>query len=248
MVSGRKADVLDRLAGDLRGRGVRAVALSADLGDLEQIEPLVDRAEAALGPIDLLVNNAGIENTGSFTRLTRDQLTAMVDINLTAPMLLTHAALPGMLRRGWGHVVFISSVAGKQGVAYNVPYSTTKAGLVLLAQSLRAEYASSPVGFSVVCPGFVAGDGMYQRMVDSGLKASRLLGTTTTDRVAAKVIGVIRKDKPEVLVNSVPLRGILALGQLAPRLVERVAPMFGADTLFRQAAADRGTLETAVDG
>ncbi|MFD9663624.1 SDR family NAD(P)-dependent oxidoreductase [Rhodococcus sp. NPDC059968] len=172
----------------------------------------------------------------------------MVDLNLTAPMLLTHRVLPRMLSRGAGHVVFVSSLAGKRGGAYIGPYNATKAGLILLTQALRAEYSSSPVGFSVVCPGFVAGVGMYQRFADTGLKASRLVGTTTTDRVAAKIVGAIRHDQPEVIVNSVPIRGVLAFGELAPRLIERVIPLFGTDKFFRRVITNRDRLDPSAKG
>ncbi|MDI9979423.1 SDR family NAD(P)-dependent oxidoreductase [Rhodococcus sp. IEGM 1307] len=241
-VSGRREDVLDQLAQELRGMGVEAAAVPADLGDLSQIAVVVERTEGVLGPIDLLVNNAGIENTASFVQLAPDELTAMVDLNLTAPMLLTHRVLPAMLSRGAGHVVFVSSLAGKRGVAYNEPYNATKGGLVLLTQSLRAEYASSPVGFSVVCPGWVADDGMFQRVTDAGMSAPRLLGRTTTERVATKVVSAIKGDLPEVIVNSVPIRGVLAFGELAPRLIERVVPVFGADRFYRRVSASRGRL------
>ncbi|RZI53522.1 MAG: SDR family NAD(P)-dependent oxidoreductase [Pseudonocardia sp.] len=246
-VSGRREDLLEELAKELQGMGVRATSVAADLGNLSQIDTLTEQTEDQLGPIDLLINNAGIENTASFTQLTRDELTTMVDLNLTAPMLLTHRVLPGMLSRGAGHVVFISSLAGKRGITYNEPYSATKAGLILLTQSLRAEYSTAPVGFSVVCPGLVAGDGMYQRYLDTGMTAPWLVGKTTTDRVAAKAVVAIKRDLPEVHVNSVPLRGTLAFGEVAPRLIERLVPLFGVDKFYRRASANRGRLEPAVE-
>ncbi|MEE2033387.1 SDR family NAD(P)-dependent oxidoreductase [Rhodococcus chondri] len=246
-VSGRREDVLEQLAQELRGMGVRAAAVPADLGDFGRIDSLVEQTENELGPIDLLINNAGIENAASFGRRTREELTAMVDLNLTAPMLLTHRILPGMLTRGAGHVVFISSLAGKRGIGYQEPYSATKAGLVALVQSLRAEYSAAPVGFSVVCPGFVAGEGMFQRYLDNGMRAPRLVGNTTTDRVAAKVVAAIERDLPEVHVNSVPLRPVLALAEVAPRFVERLAPLFGVEKFFRQASADSGLLDPVVE-
>ncbi|MEA2273146.1 MAG: hypothetical protein QOI98_1854, partial [Solirubrobacteraceae bacterium] len=184
VVSGRREDALAAVAEELRGMGVRAEGVSADHSDLDQIDSFLERSEAAVGPIDVLINNAGVESTAAFVRYTRAELTGMVDLNLTAPMLLTHSLLPGMLERGRGHVVFIASVAGKIGPAYNEPYAATKAGLVGLTQSLRAEYAETPIGFSVVSPGFVAGDGMAQRMVDQGIKSNRNMGETTTDRIA----------------------------------------------------------------
>jgi short-subunit dehydrogenase len=242
VVNGRREDALAEAVEELRGLGVKAEAVPADLNDLGQVDPLVERSEAALGPIDLLVNNAGVETVGSFTAYSREQLTAMVDVNLTAPLLLTHRVVPGMLERGRGHVVFISSLAGKVGPAYNEPYAATKAGLIGLTQSLRAEYLKAPIGFSVVCPGFVAGDGMYQRMVEEGVKSNRMLGETTLDKIANGVVDAVRKDRPEVVESGSPIRPLLALGQLAPRSVERLVAAFGGTEIFRRAAASRGRL------
>ncbi len=166
----------------------------------------------------------------------------MVDLNLTAPLLLTHRVVAGMLERGRGHVVFIASAAGKLGPAYQEPYAATKAGLIGLTQSLRAEYLYAPFGFSVVCPGFVAGDGMYQRMLEAGFSSNRLMGATTTEKIADGVVDAIRRDRPEVIETGAPIRPMLALGQIAPRFVERVAPRFGVTELFRRVAASRGRL------
>lgn len=240
VVSGRREDALAAVAGELSALGVKARAVPADLSDLSQIDPLIEQSEAALGPIDVLVNNAGVEITSAFTSYTSEELTSTIDVNLTAPLLLTHRLVPGMLSRGRGHVVFISSAAGKVGPAYQEPYAATKAGLIGLTQSLRAEYLNAPVGFSVVCPGFIAGDGMYQRMVEEGSKSNRLLGETSTGKVTDRVIDAIRRDRPEVIETGAPLRPALAIGQLAPRLVERVAPHFGITELFRRVAASRG--------
>lgn len=239
-LTARREQELSALAQELQELGVRSAALPADLSDLDRIDPLLERAEAALGPLDLLVNNAGAEAVGAFTALSREELTSTVDLNLTAPMLLTHRVLAGMLARRRGHVVFISSLGGKVGPAYDEPYAATKAGLIGLTQSLRAEYLREPVGFSVVCPGFIRGDGMYQRMLEEGLKASRLVGETTTERVADAVVRAIRRDLPEVIESGAPIRPALALAQLAPRLAERLAPLFGVDELFRRTAVLRG--------
>ncbi len=108
IVSGRRADALGAVAEELRGLGVRSEALVADLADLEQAEDLIGRAEHVFGRLDVLVHNAGIEIASSFTGYTREELLTMININLTAPMLMTHRVLPGMLARREGHVVFIS--------------------------------------------------------------------------------------------------------------------------------------------
>lgn len=169
---------------------------SSGLADLGSIDSLVDRTERVLGPIDVLMTNAGVEIAASFTQLTRQELTSMVNLNLTAPLLLTHRVLPGKLERHRGHVVFVSSEAGKFGPAYQAPYAVTKAALIGLNQSLRADYAAAPIGFSVLCPGFIAGDGMYQRMVGEGARSNRLLGETTVEKAATKVLEAIQGDLP----------------------------------------------------
>jgi short-subunit dehydrogenase len=239
-VSGRRKDALETLAAELGELGVKSVAVVADLSDLSTTDALVDGVEAELGPIDVLVNNAGVESVGAFTSYTPEELTSMVDVNLTAPLLLTHRLTPGMLERGRGHVVFIASMAGKVGPAFSEPYAATKAGLVGLTQSLRAEYLDAPVGFSVVCPGFIAGDGMYARMVEEGHHSNRMMGETTTEKVAEAVVRAIREDRAELLESGAPIRPMLALGQLAPGLVERVAPKFGITEMFRKVAVSRG--------
>jgi short-subunit dehydrogenase len=239
-VSGRREDALAKVAAELSALGSKAVAVPADLSDLTQLDPLIEGVETALGPVDVLVNNAGVESIGAFTTYTREELTSMVDVNLTAPLLLTHRLTPGMLERGRGHVVFIASVAGKVGPAFNEPYAATKAGLVGLTQSLRAEYLEAPVGFSVVCPGFITGDGMYARMVQEGHRSNRMMGETTTEKIAEAVVRAIRDDRAEIIESGAPIRPMLALAQLAPGLVERVAPRFGVTELFRRVAVSRG--------
>jgi short-subunit dehydrogenase len=239
-VSGRREDALAVVATELEGLGVKSVAVPADLSDLTRVDGLIDGVEAALGPIDVLVNNAGVESAGAFTTYTREELTSMVDVNLTSPLLLTHRLTPGMLERERGHVVFIASVAGKIGPAFNEPYAATKAGLIGLTQSLRSEYLHAPVGFSVVCPGFVAGDGMYARMAADGHRSNRLMGETTTAKVADAVLRAIRQDRAEIIESGAPIRPLLALAQLAPGLVERLAPRFGITQLFQDVASDRG--------
>jgi short-subunit dehydrogenase len=240
VVSGRREPELESVVAQLRGAGVRSAAVPADLAEVAAIDGLVERAEAALGPIDLLVNNAGVESVGAFTSYTSEELTEMIAVNLTAPMLLTHRLTPGMFERGRGHVVFIASLAGKVGPAYNEPYAATKAGLIGLTQSLRAEYRDAPVGFSVVCPGFVAGDGMYARMVADGHSSNWLMGHTSTAKVADAVVRAIRDDRAEVLESGSPVRPLLALAQLAPGLAEHVAARVGATELFRAVASSRG--------
>jgi short-subunit dehydrogenase len=240
VLSGRNVEALEKLRAELEPRGIKAVVVAADLSDLSEVDPLAERAEAAVGPLDLLVNNAGVELSAPFTKITREELELVVAVNLRSPMLLIHRMLPGMLDRGRGHVVNIASLAGKIGPPYGEPYAATKAGLIGLTQSLRAEYDDSAVGFSVVCPGFVAGGGMYTRAADAGVKAPAMLGESDPDKVPAAVVRAIVKDEPEIIVNPRPVRPLLALGAVSPRLGERVLSRMGIKEWFLEAARSQG--------
>lgn len=243
IVSGRREDVLADIVAELLAQGVRSEAIPADLADPGEIDGLIERSEAALGEIDVLVNNAGVGgDPAAFTAYSREELVSFVDVNLTAPLLLTRRVVPGMLERERGHVVFIASMAGKIGPAYDHAYAATKAGLIGLNLALRAEYRHAPIGFSAICPGFVSGAGMYQRMVDEGIRPGRLLGETTTEKVADRVVDAIRHDQPELIERGSPTRPLLALGQLSPRLGEQLVEWFGSTEFFRRVAASRGRL------
>jgi len=237
VLSGRDEAALETLRASLPGSGHSV--FTADLADREVAKTLISRVEAEAGPLDLLVNNAGIETAGTYHQLGVDDIERMVDLNLLAPMLLTHAVIPGMLKRGKGHVVQISSVAGLASVACNEPYGATKGGLVRFNESLRATYDKEPVGFSVVCPGFTKGGGMYTRMEEEGHKSNPMLGNSTVEDVTSKLVKAITQDKALLISNNRPMRPILAMAALSPGLSETLMERSGANKIFRGLAAER---------
>ena len=212
----------------------------ADLTDVDETDSLVSHAEAAIGPLDVLVNNAGMELPSAFTAFTDEELEMVLRLNLLAPMVLTRHALPGMLRRDRGHIVTISSLAGRGGNSYNVAYATTKAGLIGFSRSLRAELAETSVGASVICPGFVSDDGMYVEMQRFGVDAPLALRPVPPERVARAVVDAILRDRPDVLVTGWPMRPLLAIQEIAPRVAERVVSALGADRFFEQLVGRMG--------
>ena len=129
----RSRDAIAKLAAELDGE-----AYPADLADADAIAPLVAAIEAN-GPIDVLVNNAGVDLTGSFSELPPDRIRELLAINLVAPVLLCRAVIPAMRARGSGHVVNVSSLAGTNALPGLAPYSTSKAGLSHFTAALRAE-------------------------------------------------------------------------------------------------------------
>ena len=213
-LAARDGAALEEVAASLRATGVRAVALAADLGRTEDRVALVQRAEAALGSIEILVNGAGVESEGPFATLDARTIAATVEVNLTAPMHLARVVVPGMLQRRRGHVVNLASLGGKKGAPYDAVYCGTKAGMIEWTAALRSELAGTGVSLSAICPGFVTGEGMFAKF---GIAPPLLLGSCTPEQVAAAVVRAIRRDVPEIIVNSVPVRPLLALGALSPR-------------------------------
>ncbi len=212
----RSADALEEVRKQVIEHDVKAVVIPADLSKTAELEAIVGKAEKELGPTDILINNAGVEFAAPYEEYPVAQIRLDVQLNLLAAMLLTHSVLPGMLQRGRGHIVNISSLAGKIGLPYQTPYAATKAGLNMFTHSLRAELADKPVGVSVICPGYVDDFGMFARRDKTGVTVPKLLKPTTTDKVVADVIRAIRNDTAEITVNALPVRPLTLLRELAP--------------------------------
>lgn len=230
---------LEKLRQSVAARGVSAGAYQSDLRDPRQRRRLVQQVEAELGPVDVLINNAGVEHTAAYHELSEADIEEVLKVNLEAPMMLTRLVLPGMLARRRGHIVNMSSLAGKSGPAFQEPYAASKAGLIAFTASLRATYRGSGVSASVVVPGFVEA-GIYANLkAQSGCAAPALLGTSRPETVARAVIRAIERDIPEVLINPVPVRPLLAFTVFWPRAGAWLADKLGANEFFRRVIKSR---------
>jgi short-subunit dehydrogenase len=163
-------------------------------------------------------------------------------------MLLTHSVLPEMLQRRTGHIVNISSLAGKAGPGYQEPYAATKAGLIAFTFSLRGTYRATGVSASVICPGFVEA-GIYARLKQkTGFGAPALLGTSQPEPVAKAVVRAIQKDLPDVIINPYPVRPLFALTALFPSIGEWLTTRIGVHKFFgRIAEAQKGDLQPSTN-
>ena len=233
---------LDGLAAELRSRGVRVEHVPADLADGEERRRLATWAGDALGPVDVLVNNAGLEHGGSFLRSTETELEAIVAVNLLAVMGLTRILLAGMLERGRGHIVNVASLAGKTPVPYLASYAATKHGVVGFTHSLRAEYGDEPVGFSAVCPAFVSRVGMYARLQEAVETGPNPVGTMPPERVGDAVVRAIRDNLAEVVVSKRRIKPMIALYAISPRAATRLARSRRARDFGERFAKARGRL------
>ncbi len=235
-------DGLENLRVALAKRGYRAATGIWDLRVPEERKRALEQARVELGGIDVLINNAGVEFSAAYHELPERDIEDVLRVNLEAPMMLTHAVLPEMLSRGQGHIVNISSLAGRFAPGFQEPYVATKAALTAFTYSLRGTYRKTGVSASVVCPGFVEA-GIYSRIkAIIGKPAPGLLGlgVCSPESVARAVVHVIRRDLPEVFVSNCPVRPLLALGSLSPSLGAWITDkILAAHDFFRSVAEAR---------
>jgi short-subunit dehydrogenase len=222
----RSCAALERVRDELQASGIQAVALAADLADRASLGPLVSASEAAFGAVDVLVNNAGVWQPTDYATTDPDRIEGVIDLNLRAPMLLSRLVLPGMIARGSGHIVNVSSVGGLGGAPYAESYTATKHALLGFTRSLRLSMRSErrPVGVSAICPGFVWGSGLFQDAMDrTGVSGPERIGSCTPEQVADAVVDAILRDRPEVVVNSVPVRPLVLMQTLFPSWIEKIS-------------------------
>ncbi len=132
------------------------VCVAGDVSSLEDCQKMVAEAEAAAGPIDILINNAGITRDRMFAKMEKDGWDAVIATNLTSLFNMTKQVSSKMAERGWGRIVNISSVNGVKGQAGQTNYSAAKAGVIGFTKALAAELAAKGVTVNAICPGYVA--------------------------------------------------------------------------------------------
>jgi short-subunit dehydrogenase len=228
---------LEELRTEVEKHGCECIALVFDLRNRNEIQQLIETVLKRFGHVDILVNNAGIEFTSYYHELPEANILDVLNINLEAPMILTRLLLSQMLKQRHGHVINISSLAGKSGPAFQEPYSATKAGLIAFTESLRATYHNSGVSASVIVPGFVEA-GIYEQLkARTGCGAPALLGTSSPNAVARAVLRAIERDIPETIVNPLPVRPLLAFTALFPSAGEWLINKIGSNKFFERAVS-----------
>jgi 3-oxoacyl-[acyl-carrier protein] reductase len=151
-VAGRNRAALDRLAAQLASR---VHVVEADLGTPAGADSLARAAEAAMGRIDILINNAGITRDNLAVRMKDEDWQAVLEVDLTSAFRLVRAALRGMMRARWGRIVGITSVVGLTGNPGQANYAAAKAGMIGMTKSIAAEVASRGITVNCIAPGFV---------------------------------------------------------------------------------------------
>ena len=216
VLTGRRADLLAVLGDELGAR-----TLTADLSRRADTERLA--LEAA--DVDVLIANAALPASGRLLELTQAEIDVMLAVDLRAPIALAHALAPAMAARGGGHIVLISSLAGKAATPGGSIYSAAKFGLRGFAHAARADLRGSGIGVSVVMPGFIREAGMF---ADTGVKLPRGVGTSSPEQVAAGVIAAIEHNRAEVSIAPLAVRAGASLAAVTPSAVATMQRLLGA--------------------
>jgi len=216
-VVARSAGELEAVAGEIATAGGSALAVAGDLTKREDRARILATVARELGPADVLINNAGADLQREFHRLSEPEIEGLLELNLHAPILLAHAVLPGMLERGRGHVVNVSSMAGRTSFPFSEAYGAAKDGLTAFTRIWRNDYRARGVSASTLIVGPVGEAGVGARTSEElGLKLPPFLASPRD--VARASVRAIRKDKAELVIMPGPAKALRAMMDRFPGL------------------------------
>ena len=210
-LSGTRLEPLEALAGEL---GERAHVLPCDLGDASAVEALPKQAAEAMGSLDILVNNAGLTRDQIFIRMSDEDWTRVIEINLTSAMRLSRGVLRGMMKARWGRIVNVTSVVGVTGNPGQANYAASKAGMIGMSKSLAAEVAGRGITVNCIAPGFIT-SAMTDKLNEE--QKSRILGAIpagrmgTGEEVAALAVFLASPEAAYVTGQTLHVNGGMAM-------------------------------------
>lgn len=210
-----------KVAGELRELGGEVEVKHYDAADAETIVALAKFAEQLPGEIDILVNNAGVTYRGPTDRMEVAHWERMLEINLHAPIRLTHELLPTLLAKRDCHILNVCSVLGLVGLPKVCAYNTAKFGLVGYTESLRTEYGPQGVGVTALCPGLVRTN-LFNASMSNGHEKQKnppRWTTTTPERVAQAAVKAIRRNRGRVVMEPVA-RAMYTAKRMVPGLLD----------------------------
>lgn len=229
-ICARDADELARAQRDLVARDGIVFAMRCDVTNRSDVASFVSAVRAALGPIDVVINNAGVIDVGPMEHMTTEDYERAMATHFWGPLTVTLAVLPDMRQRGKGRIVNITSIGGKVAVPHLLPYTASKFALVGLSEGMRAELAKDGICVTTVVPGLMR-TGSPPNAVFKGrhraeytwfaIGASLPLTSMRAERAARRIIAAMRRGDPEVVL-SVQANIVIKLHALAPVFMQRV--------------------------
>lgn len=218
----RGEPALQTITNELSPR-TKVLAVALDVGDLNACEDLFERVQREFGAIHVLVNNAGCHNRGKVESVSREDLTKMVDINLSAPIALCHMVLPYLRQVDAAAIVNVASLAGRIPVANSATYSASKFGLRAFSYALNKELSDSQIHVGIVSPGPID-TGFIMDEIDDVTDITFSQGMSTAEQVALAIVDVAAARKKEIAMPFVS--GLMTtLGYVFPAINRAMAPM-----------------------
>ena len=215
VLNGRREEALNKTASSLTLKGdARVEIIPMDLAEIDAAGALIAEAEAKLGGVDILVNNAGLTRDGLLVRMSAEDWQQVLEVNLSAVMRLSKAALRGMMKARWGRIIQISSVVGYTGNAGQTNYAASKAALQGFTKSLALEVASRGVTANLIAPGFIETpmtDGLNEAQVAKALERVPMASMGKPQDIAAAAVFLASAEAGYMTGASLHVNGGMAM-------------------------------------
>jgi NADP-dependent 3-hydroxy acid dehydrogenase YdfG len=237
----RRSDKLDALAAEIRAAGGMALAIAGDVTSATDMESLVAHAVETFGRLDVMVCNAGIGYHGPLDETPIDVLRRLVDVNLMGTLYAARAALSVMRRQGSGHIIAVSSIAGRRGVGGSSVYSATKAAQIGFIEGLRAEFSGTELHASVIYPVSTVTEFHAAIARDFGHTVKGKGPRQSADRVASAIVECMVSPRAEVYPFG-HAKWLAVLSVVAPAQADRFVRRFGRRAVPRTGSAEPGDI------
>ena len=226
VLGARRLDRLEQAVAEITERGGRAIAAPLDVTREADVTAFVERARSGYGRLDVMICNAGFGYYGTLEQTSPDLMRRMMDVNYTGSFLAARAALPIVRAQGSGHLIFVSSIVARRGIAFMGGYTATKAAQSGLAEALRTEFAGTPIHVSCVYPISTRTEFHDAMARDFGHAVEGLGPRQPVEAVAKAIAACIRRPRPEVYPYAKSrLLGLLSLA--VPAFTDRFVQKFG---------------------
>lgn len=225
---------LETTARKLRDSGGEVRTVIGDLTSAQDRREMIATVESQLGAVDVLINNAGGDPQREFHNLSENEIDAVLELNLTSAVILTRLVLPGMLARGRGHIVNVSSMAGRTSFPFTEAYGAAKDGLIGFTRILRADYGRRGVSASTLILGPVRETGVGQRTAQQvGIQLPPKAFTVAPSAIGKAAIRAISKDTAEIALLPGPGKALRAIMDRFPALGPSMNRISGAEASMR---------------
>jgi NAD(P)-dependent dehydrogenase (short-subunit alcohol dehydrogenase family) len=226
VLGARRVSLLETARNGIRSAGGRAAILEMDVAREADVQALVATATREFGRLDIMICNAGFGYYGPVDETPSDVMQRMMDVNYMGTFYGARAALPIFRTQNSGHLLFVSSIVGRRGIPLMGGYTATKAAQAGLAESLRAEFAGSPIHVTCVYPISTPTEFIDAMARDYGYKVSGVGPKQSVDEVAREIVQCIHRPRPELYPKAVS-RGLTILNALAPDMTDRFVRRWG---------------------